>query len=181
MFHANTRRLIEDWRELRADRLAPTRAAITPEGFRGVLTQLFILGAEGQTNDRFRLAGGLLVDLHDRELRGSSFLSLWPFPDRTTVAEALEEARRTGVPAVLEASAWTADGCEVGLEIVLAPLIGPSGALDRVLGLYQPTSGVRGLHGRPIQELTLRCVEVMSERVERPKLRLAALDGERLI
>lgn len=184
MFHANTRRLIEDWSARRGDRLVPSRADISPDEFRDFLPQLFILGREGA--EAFRLAGGLLVDLHDRDLRGVSFLSLWPYPDRTMVAEAMDEARATGVPAVLEASAWTSEGCEVGLEIVLAPLVGPSGQVDRVLGLYQPTSGLRRLLGQPVKELTLREITLPARSAsppaapQRPALRLAAVDGRRV-
>jgi hypothetical protein len=192
MFHANTQRLIEDWRACRGARFAPDRADISPVEFREILPQLFILGREAPGVEAFRLAGGLLVDLHDRDLRGVSFLSLWPQPDRDMVAQAMDEAHRTGVPTVLEASAWTGEGYEVRLEIVLAPLVGPSGQVDRVLGLYQPTSSVRRLMGQPVLELTLREVKPAGQvapsspgerspvRAERPRLRLATLDGERL-
>lgn len=182
MFHANTRRLIDDWQELKADRLAPARADIRPADFRSVLTQLFILGGDGPAGDTFRLAGGLLFDLHARELRGASFLGLWPYPDRSAVAEALRNARLAGRPVILEASAWTAEGYEARLEIVLAPLADAEGAIDRVLGLYQPTSSLRGLLGRPITELTLNGIKTPAGAPETraSRLRLAAIDGERL-
>jgi hypothetical protein len=183
MFHTNTQRLIEDWRAHRGDRLAPARSDISPAQFREILPQLFILGCEEAGPETFRLAGGLLVDLHDRDLRGVSFLSLWPYPDRTLVADALEEARLTGAPAVLDASGWTPDGYEARLEIVLAPLTGPSGRVERILGLYQPTSSVRRLVGQPIQELTLREIKSAGQPARpapRPRLRLVALEGARL-
>src|SRR5690606_26770432 len=144
-----------------------------PAEFRDVLTQLFMLGCE-DGDSSFRLAGGLLADLHARDLRGVSFLSLWPYPDRTLVAEALEAARRTGAPAVLEASGWTGDGSELQLEIVLAPLIGAGGDMDRVFGLYQPTSSVRRLMGQAIQEMTLRELKptAAAPPPPRPRLRL---------
>jgi hypothetical protein len=179
MLHANTRRLIDDWTGLRADRLAPARADIAPAAFRDILPQLFILGGEAPCVDRFRLAGGLLVELHGRELRGASFLALWPFPDRSTVADALDKAR-AGRPVVLEAAGWTAEGWEMGLELTLAPLSGPGGDIDRVLGLYQPVSSTRGLFGHPVQELTLRSVRVEAGAATPRRLRLAAVDGERL-
>jgi hypothetical protein len=184
MFHANTQRLIEDWRACRRDvGTAPLRADISPADFRDILPQLFILGREGPGAEAFRLAGGLLADLHDRDLRGVPFLSLWPHPDREVVADAMDSARRSGVPAVLDASAWSGDGHEVRLEIVIAPLIGPSGKPDRVLGLYQPTSSLRRLMGQPVQELTLHEVKLAGPGETRPpraRLRLATLNGERL-
>jgi len=184
MFHANTQRLIEDWRIRRGDRLAPARADISPSDFREVLPQLFILSCEDSGSEAFRLAGGLLVDLHDRDLRGVSFLSLWPYPDRTMVGEALDAARRDGTPAVLDASAWTADGCEARLEILLAPLTDADGVVHRVLGLYQPTSSVRRLMGQPVQELSLHEVKAAGQGPQLaqrgPSLRLVVLNGERL-
>ncbi len=189
MFHANTQRLIADWRACRGARFAPDRADISPAEFREILPQMFILGREGPGSEAFRLAGGLLVDLHDRDLRGVTFLSLWPHADRAIVAEAMDQARRTGVPAVLEASAWTDEGNDASLEIVLAPLVGPSGEIDRVLGLYQPTTSIRRLRGQPVVELTLRDVKAAhapgAARIEprpqppapRPHLRLASIDG----
>jgi hypothetical protein len=183
MFHSNTQRLIEDWRARRGDRLAPARTDISPAEFKEILPQLFVLGCEEDGPETFRLAGGLLVDLHDRDLRGVSFLSLWPYPDRTLVAETLEDARRSGAPVVLEASGWTPDGYEAKLEIVLAPLMGASGRVERILGLYQPTSSVRRLMGQPIQEMTLREIKSAGQPgrpAPRVQLRLVALDGARL-
>ncbi len=183
MFHSNTQQLIDDWRARRGDRLAPARTDISPAEFKGILPQLFILGCEEPGPETFRLAGGLLVDLHDRDLRGVSFLSLWPYPDRTMVADTLEEIRRTGAPTVLEASGWTPDGYEAKLEIVLAPLAGATCKVERILGLYQPTSSVRRLMGQPIQEMTLREIKSAGQPgrpAPRSQLRLVALDGTRV-
>ena len=58
-------------------------------------------------------------------------------------------------------------------------LTGPEGALDRVFGLYQPTTSLRRLMGRPIQALTLEGVRLAGA-PRRPHLRLVALDGVRL-
>jgi hypothetical protein len=180
MFHANTQRVIEDWSARRGDRPVPARADISPDDFRELLPQLFILGREGLEAEPFRLAGGLLADLHARDLRGVSFWSLWMPADRAQAREALTEARRTGATAVLDAVAWTAEGDEARIEIVLAPLTGPEGRLDRVLGLYQPTTSLRRLMGRPIEALTLTGVRLAGAAPRRPHLRLVALEGRRL-
>ncbi|OYW98400.1 MAG: hypothetical protein B7Z12_19970 [Caulobacter vibrioides] len=160
MFHSNTHRVIEDWNARRGDRPAPARADISPAAYRELLPQVFMLGSEaaggeGGETEVFRLAGGLLADLHARDLRGVDFYALWMAGDRDAVRAALDQARRDGAPVVLEASGWTAEGDQAKLEIVLAPLIGPTGELDRVLGLYQPTSSLRRLMGRPFTALTL--------------------------
>lgn len=190
MFHANTQTVIEDWNTRRGARSAPERTDISPAAFRHLLPQLFILGRDETGAEPFRLAGGLLVDLHARDLRGVCFFSLWSPADRAAVREALETARRSLAPVVLEASGWTAAGDSARLEIVLAPLVGPTGELDRVLGLYQPTSSVRRLMGAAIVALSLgevRVAEPDSAAMplplpprDRRHLRLAAFNGERV-
>jgi hypothetical protein len=199
MFHANTRKVIDDWNARRGQRTAPARADISPGAFKDLLPQLFILGRGEGRAEPFRLAGGLLADLHERDLRGIDFFSLWLGRDQEAAREALEGARQAGTPVVLDASGWSAVGDEARLEIVLCPLMGPSGDMDRVLGLYQPTSSVRRLMGARIEALTLNEVRLPELRRNawpglpdipaaftppparsRTHLRLVALDGARL-
>jgi hypothetical protein len=186
MFHSNTQRVIEDWNARRGGRQAPARADISPAAYRELLPQVFMLGSDEGEGEVFRLAGGLLADLHARDLRGRDFYDLWMAGDRQEVRDALEQARRQGAPVVLEASGWTAEGDEAKLEIVLAPLTGPTGALDRVLGLYQPTSSLRRLMGQPFTALTLNGSKPAPGEAAAPAprsrahLRLAAVDGRRV-
>ena len=44
----------------------------------------------------------------------------------------------------------------MGLEITLAPLAGADGRVERLLGLYQPTSLVARLAGKPVTEINAR-------------------------
>jgi hypothetical protein len=182
MFHNNTNRLIEDWNARRCGRATPARSDISPAAFRELLPQVFMLGSEPDRTEPFRLAGALLGDLHGRELRGECFYALWMPSDRQRVHDALAQARADGAPVVLAASGWTAEGDEAKLEIVLAPLTGPSGEMDRVLGLYQPTSSLRRLLGQPLVALTLNHTRLAGQEApaSRPRLRLVALDGRRL-
>lgn len=186
-FHSNTQRVIEDWNARRGDRAAPARADISPAAYRELLPQVFMLGRDEAGAELFRLSGGLLADLHARDLRGVDFFSLWMAGDRPQVHEALDQARRDGAPVVLSASGWTAEGDEAKLEIVLAPLLGPTGEMDRVLGLYQPTSSLRRLMGQPLAALTLNGSKAADHAFHipqpvqpRPRLKLVALDGQRL-
>lgn len=189
MFHNNTQRVIEDWNARRGGRQAPMRADISPAAFRELLPQVFMLGSDDGEGEVFRLAGGLLSDLHARDLRGADFYDLWMAGDRQEVRDALADARRRAAPVVLEASGWSAEGDEARLEIVLAPLIGPSGELDRVLGLYQPTTSLRRLMGAPFVALTLSGSKAADPSDfpltgqaprSRAHLRLVAIEGRRL-
>jgi hypothetical protein len=191
MFHSNTQRVIEDWNARRGGRQAPARADISPAAYRELLPQVFMLGSDGGEAEVFRLAGGLLTDLHARDLRGVDFYALWMTGDRKQVRDALDKARNEGAPVVLSASGWTADGDEAKLEIVLAPLIGPTGELDRVLGLYQPTSSLRRLMGQPFTALTLNGSKAVDQDFHIPQpiqpaprdrshLKLVAVGGARV-
>ncbi len=181
MFHANTTKLIEEWRTRRVGRALPARTDISPVQFGALLPQIFILGQEDDGAEVFRLAGGLLADLHGRELRGADFFTLWARPVRDQVRAALAEARSAGTPVVLHAGAVTEEGDEIGIEIVLAPLMGAAGAADRTIGLYQPVSTVARLMGRSVQSLTWRGAKLADAVAPRPAyLKLVAIEGRRV-
>jgi len=190
MFHANSQRIIADWNARRGVRLAPRRADISPADFRDLLPQLFILGRGDDGDEPFRLAGGLLVDLHGRDLRQVCFYSLWSRSDAVTLRHAMATARSEASPVVLQATAWTAAGDDATLEIVAAPLTGATGEMDRTLGLYQPTASLRRLMGAPVSGLVLDSVRLADgeeiparpayARPSRAHLRLVASGGERI-
>jgi hypothetical protein len=182
MFHPNTEKLIAEWRAQRGSRRLPQRTDLSPMQFGGLLPQLFILGRDFQGKELFRLSGGLLADLHGRELRGADFAALWSRPDRGPVEKALEEARKTAQIAVLQADGYTTEGDHLGLEIALAPLIGPTGHPDRTLGLYQPTSATARLMRRPLEYLSFRSAAMAAAppHAARGHLKLVVLDGRRV-
>ena len=179
MHHPNTQRFTADWRMRRGGRPLPHRRDLDPALFGALAPQLFMLGVEGGGADVFRLAGGLLIDLHGRELAGSAFQRLWARREREVVGEAVARSLRIAAPLVLSAEGATAEGNAVGLEITLAPVLGPSGDADRIFGLYQPTSPLARLHGRALAGLTLQAVEAAAE-PRPPHLRLVVSDGRRV-
>lgn len=170
MLHPNTRLLLDEWRSRRGAQRLPLRTALSPAAFGPLLPQVFVLGLDNGV-ERVRLAGGLLADLHGRELRGVDFTSLWAGLDREAVRDALSDARRFARPMLLRAQGVTVDGFAVGIEAPLCPLIGPTDAPDRTIGLYQPTSLTTRLQGRPIERLHLTSVEPCPE--SEPELAVA--------
>lgn len=143
----------------------PLRTALSPAAFGPLLPQIFVLGQDGGT-ERVRLAGGLVADLHGGELRGAEFGALWAQADRSRLHAALAEARRLARPVVLHAEGLTADGADLGLEVLLCPLIGPTAQVDRTIGLYQPTTLTARLAGRPLERLHLIAVEACTDPME---------------
>jgi hypothetical protein len=180
MFHLNTERLIDYWRNRKLDRLSPPRGSIDPSDITELLPQIFILGRAAPGQHLFRLAGGLVGDMHACDLRRVDFSDLWAPGDRPRMIAAIEAARRAAEPLVLTTEARSDQGVSARLEILLAPLRAETSPHDRCLGLYQPLASLAPLMGRPVAELGLIRFASSSEREGPPQLRLAAVDGQRI-
>jgi hypothetical protein len=177
MFHSTTQRLIDYWRSCCFDGAAPLRSSIDPGAFSELMPQAFILGRTFTGVYPVRLAGGFVTELHGKDLRRLNGLSLWTERDRSRLQGALEETRRRPEPLVATAEGMS-DAGQLGLEVVLAPLVGPEGEVDRFLGLYQPLGITARLRGRPVTALSLRALQRAGAANEAtPRLRLATLDG----
>lgn len=180
MFHSNTQQLIDYWRQQGGLAGLPVRAAIDPTAFAKLMPQAFMLGRTVNGVYPVRLAGGLLVDLHQRDLRRQNVLSLFSERDRFNLHTALETSRRRPEPVVVGVEALT-EGASLILEILFAPIAGGPGSPERFLGLYQPLSLVARLDGLPIRELAVRSIRgVGPANEETHRLRLATLDGRRV-
>lgn len=179
MFHLNTELLIDYWRGRAGEHRIPLRAAINPADLVDLLPQVFILGRRAAGHYQFRLVGGLIADLHQRDLRQTNFISLWAAKNRLPLQTAIEAARRQAVPIVVRATASTSGGGFLDLEIMLAPLATETdGEAERLIGLFQPTSSLARLGARPVEALTAHAIASGGEpQPVTPHLRLAALDG----
>ena len=175
MLHSNTERLIDYWRERKRGAFSPPRSAIDPTELSGMLPQVFILGRTAPGRFVFRLAGGLVTQVHSRDLRQVDFLDLWTGEDRPRLTAILEAARRGCEPVVAVAEARSSRGA-APIEMVLAPLLAETAPQDRMIGLYQPLESLAPLADLPAS-LTLRHVASAAERATPPRLRLAAIDG----
>jgi len=181
MFHSNTEQLIDYWRGVKGAAAVAMRSSINPTEFAHLLPQVFMLGRKGAGQYHFRLAGGFVAELHGRDLREEDLTRLWAAEDRTQLQLSLEMARRKPDPIVLVAHARNDLGAVMDLEIMMTPLAGPSGDVDRVMGFYQPTSPVSALRDRPIEWLSLVSVRAVGgQGAALPHLRLAAVDGRRI-
>lgn len=175
MAHLNIERLTEYWRAKSDGSGAPPRVAVDPADFAVLWPQTFMLGRVGPADYAFRLAGGLVEDLHGGSLRGQAFGKLFAEAERRAVLAALESARRQGRPLVLTLQAIAGAGA-MSVEIVLLPLSGADGTVDRILGLYQPTSPVLRLYGQPVEALHL--AQPLPQAAAH--LRLAVVEGQRV-
>lgn len=181
MFHSNTEQLIDYWRTRDREGSAPTRASINPADLTRLLPQIFMAGRQQAGQYRLRLVGGFVAELHGCDLREQDMLRLWETPNREPLQLALEVARRRSEPLVVECDAPADHGAAMSMEVVMAPLVGPSGEVDRLIGLYQPTSPVAALRGRSVRFLSARAIRTAAQggvRFTGP--RLAALDGRQI-
>jgi len=176
--HSNTARMLGYWEGQRGLGGCPARSSIDPAAFAEVVTQTFVLGRERAGAYPFRLAGALIEDLHGAPLAGLDFAALWSPADRPRVQAAVEAALDRRRSLIAAAHGRSLSGAEARLEILLAPLAGRQGRVDRLLGLYQPTSPLIRLQGQRIERLFLREIAFADggEPVPAP-LRLASLDG----
>jgi len=135
MKHKNSLQLFEYWMAKRGKRAAPNRTDIEPADIRDVLPHVFICDLNGDHQLSFRLAGTALCSLCCRELKGSTFGSLW-------LADGVRNATRTGAavatratPAVLSLDVLSTGGRVTQAEMLLLPITGPTGEHDRLIGL----------------------------------------------
>ena len=180
MFHPNIERMLEYWRVRCTNAGAPTRTSIDPSDLATLLPQVFMLGRRDAGLYRFRLAGGLVADLHHQDLRNADILGLWSGSDRLRLAAALESSRRRAEPFVVAAEARAQDGLDCPMQVLFAPLRGPDGRPDRVMGLYQPTAMLTRLAGNPVEVMSIVRVYPAADAVERPALKLAVVNGQRV-
>ena len=161
--------------------MAPARATIDPADFAQVLPQVFILGRRAFGDYGFRLAGDFVTDLHGRGLRDENLLNLWEPEDRAPLQMALETIRRRVEPLVVDCDAWPQFGLPMRMEVMLAPLTGFAGDVDRMLGFYQPRTPSAILMGRNARSLSIRSIlSGAGAGEEMPQLRLATVNGRRV-
>jgi hypothetical protein len=138
MIHSEIRALYNYWERLRAGRPCFYRAEVDPRDMTGDARHLFVLEDLGEGNMRFRLAGTALTDAFGYELRGMSARSIMEGKGRESflalVSETLAE------PGVGYARLHAPDGVTVW-EVVLLPLRGNFGEIDRLIGCLHPVSG----------------------------------------
>jgi hypothetical protein len=138
MIHSEIRALYSYWDRLRGGRPCPERAEVDPRGMAGDARHLFVLEDLGDGNIRFRLAGTALHDAFGFDLRGMSARSIMEGRARDSFVALIEETLAevgVGYARLLAPDARTV------WEVVLLPLRGITGGVDRMIGCLHPVSG----------------------------------------
>lgn len=124
------------WQALRgADGSLPERAHFDPRGISVLLGSTLLLERISQGEVRIRLAGMALHELLGMELRGMPLSALAVPTSRISLSERVARVFDTPAIARLNFSAepgFARPACSA--RLLLLPMIGPSGAVDRALG-----------------------------------------------
>ncbi len=174
MFHSGTQRLIDLWSDLPDAGRIPMRADFDPVPLGRLLPQALIV-ERGLSTLPVRLSGGWIETLHGQPLKGLDWLSLWSPDSRPLVRASVVQAFREARPVVLAAGA---ERMSAVVEIVIAPLRGPDGTADRVIGLYQWTRPADRA-AKDVGDLTARMAIGVGP-MGRAPLVLAAVNGRRV-
>ena len=178
MFHPDTQFLIDHWTGLSRQGAVragiPDRASLEPDALGLRLPRAFIAERDGE-DAVIRLAGTWIEGFHGEPLKDRALLSVWRTASRPLVAAAMTQTVREARPVVIAALAGF---LSAQIEIALVPLRGPSGAVDRILGLYAPMATLSFAADEP-RLLTAR-VSIGVGEAARPALALAAVGGRRI-
>jgi hypothetical protein len=178
MFHPDTQFLIDHWttlsRRVGVRAGIPDRASLAPDALGLRLPRAFIAEREGD-GAIIRVAGSWIEAFHGETLRNRPLLSLWRTASRPLVAAALTQTMRESRPVVIAA---LAGAVSAQVEVVLVPMRGPTGGVDRILGLYAPVATLSFAQDEP-RLLTAR-VSIGVGETGRPALALAAVGGRRI-
>lgn len=178
MFHPDTQFLIDHWTSLARGPETrggiPARTAVEPDALGLRLPRAFVACRTGD-DAVIRLAGSWIEGFHGEILKDRSLSSLWRAASRPLLSTALSQTIREGRPVVVVALAGSVTA---QIEITLAPLRGPSGRPDRLLGLYAPAATLTLAADEP-RLLTAR-VSIGVGDAARAPLSLAAVGGRRI-
>jgi len=105
---------------------------------KGDARHLFVLENLGEGNLRFRLAGTALLDAFGYELRGMSARSIMSGRARESFVALIEET--LAEPGIGYARLLASDGVSLW-EVLLLPLRGNFGEIDRLIGCLHPVNG----------------------------------------
>jgi hypothetical protein len=154
MRHDTSREIFNYWNRTRGVHDAPLRAQIEPGSIRHILPQIFILETSDIGQPRFRLAGTMICSVFGRELRDDLFSALWAGGQSDNAVKIARGVMSHAVPALLNATGYTATGRSTGFEIVLLPMRSSPERCDRLLGCLVASS-TGWLGAEPLVNLAL--------------------------
>jgi len=127
--------------------MMPLRSEVDPRDMPSILECCFILDQRNVGDIRFRLAGMALNDLMGMELRGMHMRSLIEPPERATFSATLEKMFETPEIQEFELRSIAPNAPPLSGRMLVLPLKGPKGHIDRAMGCLV-TTGIVGIAPR---------------------------------
>jgi len=162
MRHMQTQLLLDYWRRMRGEQLAPAKTSIAPRDIQKHLAFAFLLRRDGADRFSFVLAGTGMCDLFGRELRGSSFAHLFSDNTREAATTSLVRTAHLSVPTVASCMAETAEGRPLTAEMLLLPYADERGETTYLLGYFQSLEPLRRLYGRHLVRMRLGATAILT-------------------
>jgi hypothetical protein len=161
MRHPHTQSLLEHWRQVRGEALAPRKDDIKPRSIKEHLAFSFLLK---RTGDKFTvvLAGTGLCDLFGEELRGKSFTHLWADASRSAASTSMGRVTNLAVPTVALAVAETEEQRPMSAEILLLPYADERGETTYILGHFQPLEPLSRLIGHKLVRMRMTANAILT-------------------
>lgn len=162
MRHMQTQSLLNYWRAMRGEQLAPAKTSIVPRDIKKHLAFTFLLKRESGDRFSFVLAGTGVCDLFGRELRGSSFIHLFADVSRDAATTSLVRTAHLSVPTVAVCLAETADGRPLNAEVLLLPYADARGETSYILGHFQSLEPLSRLYGRNLVRMRMGASAILT-------------------
>lgn len=168
MRNPHTQLLLDHWRNVRGEQLAPRKTSIEPRAIKDHLAFAFLLKRESEDKFTFVLAGTALCDLFGHELKGQSFVHLWADASRNAARTAAIRVANLSVPTVAVAVGETADQRPMSAEIVMLPYADERGETTWILGHFQPLEPLSRLLGRKLVRMRMTANAILTGDVHSP-------------
>jgi len=150
-------KLFQYWNRLRDGRSAPKRAEIEPADIKALLGDTFILESDPQGEAIFRLAGTRLCAIYGRELKGSTFSSLWQAKDNRLIGRLVNSVFEDKSVLVVTYDGITHSRRSVSMELLLLPVDAGS-ENRRALGIVSAETKPFWLGADPVTEASVETV-----------------------
>ncbi|MCU0830335.1 MAG: PAS domain-containing protein [Rhizobiaceae bacterium] len=149
------------WNRLRGAAAAPRRTSIEPGDLRDILTETFILHAQGTQDEfTFRLVGTAVSALFGRELRETALRDLVPVANRALLGRMLRNCVQDDAVIVAEFAATSVNRREATLELLLLPLASEQDG-PRILGCLSPVKPEFWFGLEPVAQLSLASIRIL--------------------
>jgi hypothetical protein len=168
MKHPASRTLFDYWDALRGERTAPERSELDPGVIRNILADTFILEVDPAQTFPFRLAGTRVCALYGRDLKGVSFLDLWPAAEARSGRDVVLGVLSEMAGAVAGVAARTAGGTTHELELLLLPLRHGGKTHARLLGCITAEQAPPWIGLDPVTTQAITGIRMLVPAVARP-------------